>query len=158
MYRSLGFAVLTTLTFASAAYAEEVGGGQIFSPAETSALAAKGASVPLVTKGATITMARRDKTGEIEIHEKAADFMIGQEGSARLTLGGTVTGARQTAPGEWRGGVVTGGVTRDLAPGDMVYIPPGVPHLFTLKDGEHWRYTNAKIPVDAPAGAAPAPR
>ena len=38
--------------------------------------------------------------------------------------------AKTTAPGEIRGVSIASGTARDLAPGDVVVIPAGVPHWF----------------------------
>ena len=44
--------------------------------------------------------------------------------------GGHVLNGKSTAPDEIRGDGITDGNTRAVAPGDVVVIPNGVPHLF----------------------------
>ena len=49
------------------------------------------------------------------------------EGSATLTLGGTLEAAREVEPGEWRGRIV-GGQKIEVAKGDLIIVPRGTPH------------------------------
>lgn len=50
--------------------------------------------------------------------------------------GGEVSGGRQTAPGETRGGRITGGTRRALTAGDVVRVSAGVPHQMLVSPGE----------------------
>lgn len=87
----------------------------------------------------------RDKNGEIEIHDDRNDIIVVQEGRAEVQLGGTVVGNRVTAPGEHRGGTATGYRSQTLAPGDLLYIPAGMPHLINLENGtKRFRYLVVK--------------
>lgn len=118
---------------------------------ELDALAAKipagQASIPVPTGAkATVLMAHRDKDGEVEVHMKQADELIMREGRARIRVGGTVAGQRQTAPDEFRGGAITGGTVYDLNPGDVIYIPVGMPHQMLVAPGTTITYMAAKFP------------
>jgi mannose-6-phosphate isomerase-like protein (cupin superfamily) len=68
-----------------------------------------------------------------------------QQGEAEFTSGGTVSGARQTAPGERRGGTISGGKTVALKAGDFVMVPAGEPHLTMIKPGSPFRAIVFKI-------------
>jgi quercetin dioxygenase-like cupin family protein len=59
-----------------------------------------------------------------------------------------VTGNRQTAPGEFRGGTISGGRDYQLAPGDILWIPAGAPHQVTPKGGD-FRYLAFKFPASS---------
>jgi len=72
----------------------------------------------------------RDKPGIVEIHELDTDIVYVLKGSAQLITGGTPVGSKTIAPHELRAPTVNGGEARDLAPGDVVIIPNGVPHWF----------------------------
>jgi len=72
----------------------------------------------------------RDKPGVVEIHELDTDIVYVLKGSAQLITGGTPVGSKTIAPHELRAPTVNGGEARDLAPGDVVIIPNGVPHWF----------------------------
>lgn len=78
--------------------------------------------------GATILMVRRDRDGEVEVHERMNDEFVVETGHATVRVGGKVSGARQTGPGEWRGGSMSGGRAYQLSPGDVLWIPAGSPH------------------------------
>lgn len=82
-----------------------------------------------------IQAGRRSAPGEVEIHEHDTDIFHVLEGSATIVTGGTVTGLRTNAPGEFRGKAITGGETRHLEKGDVLVIPSGVPHWFTEASG-----------------------
>ena len=63
------------------------------------------------------------------------------EGNATLVTGGAIQNPRESAPDgqvvkvlngpSTQGGVVEGGVSRHLGPGDVVIIPPNTPHWFS---------------------------
>jgi quercetin dioxygenase-like cupin family protein len=61
-------------------------------------------------------------------------------------MGGRVQGNRETAPDEWRGGTIEGGRTYELAPGDVVWIPAGVPHQVLVPAGGSFDYLVVKTP------------
>jgi mannose-6-phosphate isomerase-like protein (cupin superfamily) len=85
-------------------------------------------------------IAARDKTGQVEIHNSWNDYMTVLSGEAKLTVGGTPVGMKQTGPGELRGDSISGGQTVTLHPGDMVTIPANLPHWLQLAPGAHFRY------------------
>jgi mannose-6-phosphate isomerase-like protein (cupin superfamily) len=88
--------------------------------------------LPTGAHGPTLVIVRHDKTGDVEVHDKTGDVLVAQSGHARIVLGGKVIGGRQIAPGEWRGGKITGGVRHNFAPGDVVWIPAGLPHRIVV--------------------------
>ena len=65
-----------------------------------------------------------------EIHTEDADIVYVLDGSATLVTGGTAVNTKETAPGELRGDSIQGGETRQLAKGDVIVIPAGMPHWF----------------------------
>jgi glc operon protein GlcG len=73
---------------------------------------------------------RRDAPGEAEIHRVDTDIFYVLDGRAELVTGGRIEDARDAAPAEVRGPSITGGTTRELAKGDVIVIPAGVPHWF----------------------------
>lgn len=62
------------------------------------------------------------------------------EGEGTLTYGGTVSGDKETAPGERRGGTIRDGTNLALHPGDYLQIPAGMPHLIVAGPGKKIRY------------------
>ncbi len=73
---------------------------------------------------------RREQPGMAEIHTKDADIVYVLEGTATLVSGGQAIHAKTTAPDELRGERIEGGDTRQLAKGDVIIVPAGVPHWF----------------------------
>jgi mannose-6-phosphate isomerase-like protein (cupin superfamily) len=78
-------------------------------------------------------IAHREGDGEAEWHEKHADIFIAQVGEATLVYGGRIAGAKDTGPGERRGASIQGGMSKKLAPGDIVHIPAKMPHQLLVK-------------------------
>ena len=77
-----------------------------------------------------VVLANRRGAGEVEVHEKTNHVFIIIEGEATLVTGGTLVGARQTAPGQTRATSVDGGTTYHLSKGDVITIPAKTPHWF----------------------------
>jgi glc operon protein GlcG len=78
-----------------------------------------------------IHTSRREKPGSAEVHLKDADLIHVLDGHATLVTGGSVIEPQNTASDEVRGKSINGGETRELAKGDVVVVPAGVPHQFT---------------------------
>jgi len=77
-----------------------------------------------------VSMSRRDKGGQSEVHDTETDVFYIMEGSATFITGGTVVDGKTTAPGQIRGSGITGGKTHMLSKGDVIVIPKGTPHWF----------------------------
>lgn len=90
-------------------------------------------------------MVRRTESGEAEAHEEFDDVYVVQQGTATLHFGGTIEGARTTAPGELRGGIIAGGSRRAIEPGDVVLVPADVPHQIELEPGVVFVYHVLKV-------------
>jgi mannose-6-phosphate isomerase-like protein (cupin superfamily) len=62
-------------------------------------------------------------------HRDITEVWVVREGSGIVATGGTlVNPAPGSGPGELRGTAVAGGSERTIKAGDIVFIPPGVPH------------------------------
>jgi mannose-6-phosphate isomerase-like protein (cupin superfamily) len=96
--------------------------------------------------GSEVYIIRRDNTGETEIHLAFNDIYFVESGHAKITIGGKVAGNRETAPTEWRGGDITGGTDYPLAPGDVLFIPAGVPHRVLVSPKASITYVTVKTP------------
>lgn len=95
--------------------------------------------------GYTYAVTHRDSTGGLELHAAWTDVFVIESGSATELSGGRMVGARETTPGEWRGGEVEGGTRAALHPGDVVVIQAGTPHQMILAPGERITYLAFKI-------------
>jgi len=78
--------------------------------------------------------------GFSEMHEASSDLYFIISGSASLVTGGTMVDPTENATGEFRGTGITGGTSRAIARGDIVHIPPGIPHHVIVGDGEDITY------------------
>jgi glc operon protein GlcG len=73
---------------------------------------------------------RRTAPGEVEFHEHVVDIMHVVQGHATVVTGGQMVDQRPVGPGEVRARAVEGGTSHDLADGDVLVVPAGVPHQF----------------------------
>ena len=76
---------------------------------------------------------RTDKGNEPEVHTYRTHYIHVLSGESVLTYGGTVTNARESAPGQIRGDGIAGGTRITVRGGDFLQIPAGMPHLFEVK-------------------------
>ena len=73
---------------------------------------------------------RREKPGQAEIHTKDTDVIYVLDGTATFVTGGEAINAKTTAADELRGESIRNGQTRQIAKGDVIVVPNGVPHQF----------------------------
>ena len=73
---------------------------------------------------------RREKPGQAEIHTKDTDVIYVLDGTATFVTGGEAIDAKETAANELRGASIRNGETRQIAKGDIIVVPNGVPHQF----------------------------
>ena len=93
----------------------------------------------------TMQIGHREVNGRVEVHQTKADVIVVQSGTATLVTGGEVVEPVTTGPNEIQGASVKGGVSRALAPGDVVEIPAGVPHQFLIAPGTQITYLIVKV-------------
>src|SRR6186997_191879 len=83
------------------------------------------ASTRLVEGGTFSMNARYLKGGEAaQIHKTITEYYFVSDGSATLVTGGTIVSS-----------AIRGGVERVIRPGDVVFIPSGVPHMIRETTG-----------------------
>jgi hypothetical protein len=88
---------------------------------------------------------RRTSDGTPEVHDEWTDVAIAQAGRSTVLTGGSLSGSRLQSAGEHRGGTISGGVSRPFAAGDLMIIPPGVPHQYRIAAGDSLRYLTIKV-------------
>jgi len=135
---------------AGAAAAQPTSQGVYVPAAQIAASVAKtkdgSATAPVATgPGTTILAAHRDADGQVEVHTKLNDEFVVLSGHATVLVGGKVEGNKETAPGEWRGGKVSGAKAYQLGPGDVLWIPAGAPHQSLVPKGGDFRYLAFKF-------------
>ena len=90
--------------------------------------------------GSTVLIVRRDSAGEVELHWRMNDIFVVKSGHASVTVGGRIEHNHEIAPSEWRGGELIGGTKHNLAAGDLLLIPAGVPHQVVVPAGGTFTY------------------
>lgn len=101
--------------------------------------------------GSAILIIRRDKDGEAEVHKIMNDIIVIKQGHAKILVGGEVSGNHEIKPTEWRGGQISGATTYSLAPGDLLFIPAGIPHQVLVAPKTTITYVTVKIPTQPAA-------
>jgi mannose-6-phosphate isomerase-like protein (cupin superfamily) len=104
--------------------------------ADVKARTAGGDPLLLTAEGYKVMLSTRTGGGEAEVHATDTDVFYVSAGTATFVTGGTVAGAKETAPGETRGPSIQGGVTKTIAAGDVLVIPAGTPHWFKAVEGK----------------------
>lgn len=90
-------------------------------------------------------LVHRMADGAVEWHETQADVFLVQSGTATLLLGGTLINGETVGPHEKRNGSIVGGLRRKMFPGDVVRIPPRVPHQVLLEGEPAFDYFVVKV-------------
>ena len=83
---------------------------------------------------------RLDHGNMAETHAHWVDHITILSGEGVLAHGGTLSDAKESGPGEVRGGTMTGAVTQVLHAGDYFQIPPGMPHKLDAAPGKTLSY------------------
>jgi len=90
-------------------------------------------------------LVHREGDGPPELHETQVDIFFVQSGSATLLIGGNLINGETVGPHEKRNGTIQGGIRRKLSAGDIVRIPPQVPHQVLLEGSHELNYVVLKV-------------
>lgn len=117
---------------ATSASSDPVAAVSYFNKQEVSDAFAKGSILLDGSNGRNymVHASRREKPGQAEIHTKDTDVIYVLQGSAKFVTGGEAVDTKTTAPDELRGVSIQNGETRQIAKGDVIVVPNGVPHQF----------------------------
>jgi mannose-6-phosphate isomerase-like protein (cupin superfamily) len=111
-------------------------------------IAAKGQITQRVLEGGTFSVNVRHIAGSETAlqHGKIAEVWVVREGSGTVATGGTLLDPKPgTAAGDLTGSGIRGGAERVIKAGDLVFIPPGVPH--GIKQSSAITYLNIRFEV-----------
>lgn len=95
--------------------------------------------------GHSVYLVLRGETGRAEIHETESDVQISVRGQATSVVGGTLVDPESLPRKQIRGTSIRGGTRRILTPGDIMHIPPGVPHQLLIEPPATYMYILIKI-------------
>jgi len=93
----------------------------------------------------SLMLSVRTANGIGELHQTHDDLMIVEKGNATLITGGSLVDPKTVSEGELRGTSVKGGVSKPLAPGDVVIVPAGLPHQILVPAGTVYQSLVAKV-------------
>jgi mannose-6-phosphate isomerase-like protein (cupin superfamily) len=109
-------------------------------------ITAKGQITQRVLEGGTFSVNVRHIAGaETALqHGKIAEVWVVREGTGTVATGGTLVDPKPGAvAGELSGSGIRSGVERVIKAGDLVFIPPGVPH--GIKESKGITYLNIRF-------------
>ena len=95
--------------------------------------------------GHSVYLVLRGKTSRAEIHDTESDVQISVRGRATSVVGGRLVDAESLPRKQQRGTSIEGGSHRELAPGDIMHIPPGEPHQLLIDAAQPYMYLLIKI-------------
>ena len=106
----------------------------------STAVAADAAAGAAVTISPGISVRRRSGAGEPQyaiIHPFSTEIYYVVEGTGTLVTGGALVLplAPSADPDVVRSKAIKDGMTREVAKGDVIVVPPGTPHWFSAIDG-----------------------
>ncbi|HZR22321.1 MAG TPA: hypothetical protein VFA59_01960 [Vicinamibacterales bacterium] len=113
----------------------------------TAALAAGQATPDMLTSPVAITdkhrvnLIKRTKAAGAVAHDGFAELHHIVEGSGTLVTGGTIVRATGGGGG---GATIQGGVSKHVTKGDVILVPPGVPHWYKDLDGASITYLEVR--------------
>jgi mannose-6-phosphate isomerase-like protein (cupin superfamily) len=93
----------------------------------------------------SMSVVRREGTGEAELHETQSDILIIRAGEASIVIGGTIPDGKKTTVHEIRGSRIEGGEKQPLRAGDILHISPKTPHQMLLEPGHTLDYYAVKV-------------
>ena len=96
-------------------------------------------------EGHSVYLVLRGKTDTAELHETESDVQISMRGKATSVVGGRLVNAESRPRKQQRGTSIEGGKHRQLTPGAIMHIPPGVPHQLIIDPAEPYLYLLIKI-------------
>lgn len=77
----------------------------------------------------------RTGVGPAAVHETEAEMFYVIDGSATMVTGGKLTEEKRTNPENLSGTGIDNGDSRQVAKGDFIIVPQGVPHWFSKING-----------------------
>jgi hypothetical protein len=91
-------------------------------------------------EGHSAYVVHREGTGTAEVHKTIAHMIYVISGEAVVIVGGTLISPRKADDETTLGVSVEGGQAKEVAAGDLVHIPYGLPHFFKLDPGAQVTY------------------
>ena len=85
------------------------------------------------------------ENADAEVHDDSDDVYYVLEGSARLTLGGSLESPREASRGEWKSKTIVGGKAFDIKKGDLIIVPRGTPHQRNSIKGKQFSMILIKV-------------
>lgn len=106
-------------------------------------------------KGHSIYLVLRRKTGAAELHETESDLQIGVRGKATFVVGGELVNPQRLPRKQVHGSSIKDGTSYPLAPGDLIHVPPGIPHQIIVEPDQPYIYILVKLDEEPLSGDQP---
>src|SRR5215510_7722691 len=76
----------------------------------------------------------------------SSDLLV-RRGEGTMALGGSVVDGKLSGPGEVRGASIKSGSKQRVVAGDLLYVPPNMPHQFVAAPGKQFDVFVLKLSV-----------
>lgn len=96
-------------------------------------------------EGHSIYLVLRGVTSQAEVHETESDVQISMRGKATSVVGGKLVNPESLPRKQQRAKSISGGQKQQLSSGDIMHIPPGVPHQLLIDPEDPYMYILIKI-------------
>ena|SRR5271170_3360269 len=106
----------------------------LYDHAQVDAAFAKGFPI-CINSSYKVMAGRRVMAGKVEMHAHDTDIFYIVDGTATFVTGGTCPDLKENRHGEFGGTSITGGTEHQLVKGDVITIPAGVLHQYTVVSG-----------------------
>jgi mannose-6-phosphate isomerase-like protein (cupin superfamily) len=106
----------------------------LYDHAQVDAAFAKGFPI-CINSSYKVMAGRRVMAGKVEMHAHDTDIFYIVDGTATFVTGGTCADLKETRPGEFSGTSIAGGTPHQLTKGDVITIPAGIVHQYTVVSG-----------------------
>jgi mannose-6-phosphate isomerase-like protein (cupin superfamily) len=93
----------------------------------------------------------RPGTAPAALHEKDAELMVVLQGTGDILTDGKLVGEKRVNAANLSGTSISDGVSHKVVKGDMILIPPNVPHQVIPSGGAPIVLMTMHVPLPAPA-------
>ncbi len=103
-----------------------------------------GAKTIVVSPTHSVYVVTKDKTYP-ELHDFDNDVFVVKEGGGTFQIGGELIDKKAMGNGNASGTSIKGGEMKKVGPGDVIYVPKGMPHVWHFAEGQTVSYIAIKI-------------
>ena len=82
-----------------------------------------------------VNLEYRTAVGPSAVHEREAELFVVIDGTGTVVTGGKLAGGKRVDAANWQGTGIDGGTSRDVAKGDIIFVPENTAHWYSKVNG-----------------------